>query len=291
MPMRLPALLMGLTLASAVPLGAQPSGSPPATQAVAPVPAVPTAPLATLLPLQITGQDIPAWITRSVQQSVGTEIAFAGYAMAARPPAAGATLPLQTDPGIVVGVTCDRTGPTLSIRLSVLDLAGRAASRQISVQGSFRDLLSLKDQVRSQLRQLLDQRREAMQASAQPQAPAPGPAPAPAAPIAAGGPAADPPGWRFQNSALLRSMENPDRFAMQYRPLYDAKPFRGGYDYGPYWTYPYYGYGGGWGPLALVGCSSQQWQDFGLGVGLSFGYGGNIGGGGHITVHGGDGGH
>lgn len=282
--MRLASLLILMSVGPAMPLLAEVPPAPPATRPAA------AGFLVTIIPVQVVGNGTPAWIGRSVQQSLQAEVSAAGYALYDKASPTQAAQRPQIDPGVMVDVICRGQGSDLSIQGSVIDLATQSPIRHLRIDGNSRDFLAMKDQARAQLRQILDQRRDAMQAATAPlstQLPAPVPPPPQAQPPA--NPNPQPPGSTFEDSPLLWAVDNPAAFEQQYRGLYNQRTGRSGYGYTPgYMGYPgFYGYGF-YGPSYILqrGCSQQ----IGLGFGFTYtngntqinvngGFGQNSGGG------------
>ena len=77
--MQLANLIILLALAPAIPLCAHPPAALPPTPPAATV--NPSRFLVTILPVQVAGNGMPAWIGRSVQQSLQAEVSVAGYVL------------------------------------------------------------------------------------------------------------------------------------------------------------------------------------------------------------------
>ena len=280
--MQLANLIIILSLAPAIAVCAQPPAALPSTQPATPDP---SRFIVTILPVQVAGNGMPAWIGRSVQQSLQAEVAASGYALYDKSSPNQAARPPGIDPGVVVDVICRGTGSDLSIQVSVVDLTAQWPIRHIRIDGNARDFLTLKDQARAQFHQILDQRRDAMQAAITPLITQATP---PVQPLPPGqrpaNPNALPPGSKFDSSALSQSMDHPAQFEQQYRALYDQRPLDGGYGRFGYYPPAYIGYPsiypyGFYGPgYTIIRRSPQYFPQIGFGFG--FGYGNN-----HLQVN------
>lgn len=264
--MRIATLIL-LTLASASPLCAQPATAGPAP-APATQPGASAGFLVTILPVQVAGAGTPAWLGRSILQSLQTEVSASGYRLYDKSSPLIAPAP-QADPGVLVDVICRGQGTDLSIQASMVDLATQSAIGLIHVDGSTRDFLALKDQARAQLRELLNQRRDALLAAVSPLM---AQQPAQPLPPAQGLPDLNltPPGSTFDSSRLSQSVNNPTAFQRQYQDRYNQQPYRGSYRrftyYPPaYMGYPY-GYSGGGTTVR------RSTQSSSTGLSIDFGY-------------------
>ncbi len=266
--MQIARLLILLTLAPAIPLCAQPAAIAPAPSRAAQPAAASANFLVTILPVQVAGAGTPAWLGRSVHQSLQSEVAASGYRLYDKASPLLAAQTPQSDPGVLVDVVCRGQGTDLSIQATLVDLATQSPIGLIRVDGATRDFLALKDQARAQLRELLNQRRDTLRAAVTPLM-----AQQPAQPRTPAQPLPDlnltPPGTAFDSSSLSQSVNNPAAFQQQYQDLYNQQPYRGSYrrfNYYPpaYLGYPYGYYGGG----TIV----RRSQSSSTGLTIDFGY-------------------